>query len=126
DGETNTFQIWIGSNTDANPGEDISFTYGPDISDGDGGWLTVGVENAFGNEGGTVYFDGAGTPPSPSYPYGDYEVDVFSVPGAPGETHTISFTAEGKTVGEWWNYATLWTSSIAGNGIASFRGEVTK
>lgn len=125
DGETNTFQIWIGSNTDANPGEDISFTYGPDISDGDGGWLTVGVENAFGNEGGTVYFDGAGTPPSPSYPGGDYEVDVFSVPGAPGETHTISFTAEGKTVGEWWNYATLWTSSIAGNGIASFRGEVT-
>ena len=31
------------------------------------GFLTVGAENNFGNEGGTVYFDGVGTPPAPSF-----------------------------------------------------------
>lgn len=124
DVETVTTQIWIGTNTDTNPGEDISFVYGADVSDGDGGFLTVGVENAFGNAGGTVYFDGAGTPPAPSFPFGSFEVDVFSVPGTPGETHTITFTAEGTTVGEWWNYAEMTSTGIAGTAIAGFHGQV--
>jgi hypothetical protein len=123
DNETTTAQVWIGTNSDANPGEDISFVYGADVSDGDGGFLTVGVENAFGNEGGTVYFDGVGTPPAPSTT--GYEVDVFSVPGAPGETHTISFTAAGEEPGEWWNWAEMTSTGIAGTGIAGFHGEVT-
>ncbi len=126
DGETNTFQVWIGSNTDTNPGEDISFVYGPDISDGDGGYLTVGVENAFGNEGGTVYFDSAGTAPAPSYPSGDYEVDVFSVPGAPGETHTITYSATAKNKGSWTNSALMTSDAFQGISVASFSGTVTK
>jgi hypothetical protein len=128
DGETNTAQVWIGTNTDTNPGEDISFVYGADVSDGDGGFLTVGVENKFGNEGGTVYFDGAGTPPAPSFPNANpgYEVDVFSVPGAPGETHTISYTAEAKNKGAWTNSALMTSDAFQGINVASFSGNVTK
>ena len=126
DGETNTTQVWIGINTDANPGEDISFVYGADVSDGDGSFLTVGVENKFGNEGGTVYFDGAGTPPAPSNPFPGYEVDVFSVPGAPGETHTITYTAEAKNKGAWTNYALMTSDAFQGVNVASFSGNVVK
>ncbi|MEZ4519419.1 MAG: S8 family serine peptidase [Chloroflexota bacterium] len=95
DGETNSFQIWIGIAGDGHPGEDISFTYGPDLSDGDGGYLTVGAENEYGNSGQAVYFDGAGEVPMPSYPNGDYEVDVFSSPGAAGGSHTITYDLRG-------------------------------
>lgn len=123
DVETTTTQVWLGSNTDANPGEDISFVYGADVSDGDGGFLTVGVENAFGNEGGTVYFDGVGTPPSPSFPFAvpGYEVDVFSIPGAPGDTHVISYSAEGDSVGEWRNYAEMTSDIFSGVATARFQ-----
>jgi hypothetical protein len=85
--ETNTFQVWI-SYTQP---DDISFVYGPDITGGTDGFATVGAENKFGNSGGMVYFDGAGTPPAPSFPIGDYEVDVFAVPGAPGGSATITY-----------------------------------
>ncbi|RME49243.1 MAG: peptidase S8, partial [Chloroflexi bacterium] len=51
DGRTNTFQVWIGTTTP----DDVSFTYGPSISDGDGGALTVGAENESGTSGGMVY-----------------------------------------------------------------------
>ena len=119
--ETNTTQVWIAYTQP----DDISFVYGPDVSDGDGGFLTVGAENAFGNRGGTVYFDGAGTPPSPSFPIGSYEIDVISVPGAPGEAHVITFDAEGRTRGDWTNYATLTSPGIAGTAIDGFSGEVT-
>ena len=122
DGETNTFQIWIGSNTDANPGEDISFVYGADVSDGDGGFLTVGAENKFGNTGGTVYFDGLGTPPSPSAVTG-YEVDVFSTPGTPGETHTITYTAKWRTWGEWENCAQMTSDLFQGTSTACVNGD---
>ena len=43
--------------------EDITFTYGPELTGGDGGFLTVGAENKFGNRGENVYVDGTGTPP---------------------------------------------------------------
>ena len=118
----NDFQIWIG----INGVEDISFVYGPAISAGDGGFLTVGAENKFGNEGGTVYFDGVGTPPAPSFPNGTYEVDVFSVPGAPGGSATVSFQAKGDHPGEWWNYAEVTSDVIAGTAIDGFRGENVK
>ncbi len=126
DVETTTAQVWIGANTDLNPGEDIFFTYGADVSDGDGGHLTVGAENAFGNAGGTVYFDGAGTPPSPSFPNGAFEVDVFSTPGSPGETHVISFDATGRRYGEWTNYAVMTSSGIAGKAIDGHHGQVIR
>ena len=124
DGETNTAQVWLGVAGDADPSEDISFTYGPDVSDGDSGFLTVGAENDSGTAGGTVYFDGAGTPPAPSSD--GYEVAVTSVPGAPGESHTITFSASGKTVGTWVNHAELTGPGIAGTAVASFPGEVTR
>jgi hypothetical protein len=128
DVETTTTQVWIGSNTDTNPGEDIFFVYGADVSDGDGGFLTVGVENAFGNEGGTVYFDGLGTPPSPSFPSASpgYEVDVFSTPGAPGGTHVITYSAEGDDTGQWWNYAELTSDTFSGVATSGFHGEVVE
>lgn len=123
DGETNTTQIWIGTNTDANPGEDISFVYGDDVSDGDGGFLTVGAENKFGNSGATTYFDGIGIPPSPSFPFG-YEVDVFSAPGAPGGTHVISFDAEGKRKGDWQNCAEMTGDTFPGVAVDCESGTV--
>ena len=126
DGEVNTFQVWIGTNTDSNPGEDISFTYGPSISDGDGGYLTVGAENVYGNSGQTVYFDGAGTAPAPSYPSGNFEVDVFSTPGTPGETVTVTFQAKGKTVGDWTNCAEVTADSFDGASFACVSGSVVK
>ena len=126
DGETNTTQVWIGTNSDANPGEDISFVYGPDVSDGDSGFLTVGAENKVGDSGGRVYFDGVGTPPTPSFPFGDYEVDVFSTPGAPGETHIITYSAWArKKKGPWTNCAKLTSDLFQGTNIACFSGEIT-
>jgi uncharacterized repeat protein (TIGR01451 family) len=122
DGETNTAQVWIG----INGVEDISFTYGPDVSDGDGGFLTVGAENKYGNSGGTVYFNGTGAAPAPSYPDGDYEVDVFSTPGAPGETHVITFSAKGDKIGEWMNCAEMTSPLYQGVNTACFFGEVTR
>jgi subtilisin family serine protease len=117
DGEPNSFQIWVG--TDGF--EDISFTYGPTLSDGDGGWLTVGAEDAAGLSGENYYADGVGT--LPVYPD---NVVVTSVPGAPGETHTITYTAEGRRVGEWKNCAEMTGDIFFGTNIACFSGEVTR
>ena len=122
DGETNTAQIWIGYTGGV---EDISFVYGADVSDGDGSLLTVGAENEFGNSGGTTYFNGVGTPPAPSFPIGNHEVDIFSVPGAPGETHTITYTAEGRRIGTWNNCAQMSSPLFFGTNIACISGEVT-
>ena len=121
DGELNTFQVWIGYTQP----DDVSFTYG-DVSDGDGGFLTVGAENAFGNSGGTVYLDGVGTPPSPSFPVGDYEVDVFTVPGAPGESHTVTYTVKGVRRGEYANCAEVTSDAFFGINMGCVEGEVTR
>ncbi len=121
DGELNTFQVWIGYSGF----EDISFTYGEEISDGDGGFLTVGAENKFGNTGGQIYFDGAGDPPAPSFPAGDYEVDVFSTPGEPGETYTITYSAFGTKPGDWTNCAEMTSSLFEGTAVSCFSGEIS-
>ena len=126
DDETVTTQIWIGSVIDANPAEDISFVYGADVSDGDNGYLTVGAENKVGNSGETVYFNGTGTAPSPSYPLGSYEVDVFSLPGAPGESHVITYDARGDKKGAWLNCAEMESDLFQGVNIACISGVVTK
>lgn len=60
---SNSFEAWIGINTDANPGEDISFAYGA-VTAGSGGLLTVGAQDASGTVGATRYFNGAGTAPA--------------------------------------------------------------
>ena len=73
DGELNTFQIWIG--TDGY--EEINFTYGASLSDGDSSFLTVGAEDSTGLSGQNYYVDGTGTLPT----FG-VDVGVTSVPGA--------------------------------------------
>ncbi len=115
DGTPGSFQIWVGVGSGV---EDISFTYGP-VGDGDGGWLTVGAENAFGNSGSNWYVDGSGTP----VVAGD-ELRVVSVPGAPGETHVITFTALGKKKGLWQNCAEMTGDIFYGTNIACFNGQV--
>ena len=124
DTDLNSFQIWIGLRDDASPIEDISFTYGPAITAGDGGFLTVGAENKFGNRGDTVYFDGAGSAPAPSFPNGNYEVLVASTPPADGESHTISFTATGKSAGFWTNCAELTSPLFQDTAISCVSGRV--
>ncbi|MBK8902721.1 MAG: S8 family serine peptidase [Anaerolineaceae bacterium] len=121
DGELNTFQVWIGYGG----AEDISFVYGPQISDGDGGFLTVGAENKFGNTGGQIYYDGVGDAPAPSYPNGDYEVDVFSTPGAPGETHVVTFKMFGMQPGDWTNCAEMTSDTFEGTAVSCFSGEIS-
>ncbi len=113
--EVDSFQIWIG----VNGVEDISFTYGP-VGDGDSGYLTVGAENLYGNSGENWYVDGVGTPV-----IAGSEVRVTSIPGAPGETHVITFTAKGRHKGEWQNCAQMTSDTFFGTNIACFEGEVT-
>lgn len=117
DGLLNTFQVWVTTGSV----EDISFVYGPVISAGDGGYLTVGAENVYGNSGGTVYFDGVGSPPVST----GYEVDVFSTPGAPGETHTITYTNLGENTGTFENCAELTSDLFQGTSVTCFNIEVT-
>jgi hypothetical protein len=121
DGELNSFQVWIGYNGV----EDITFTYGEQISDGDGGFLTVGAENKFGNTGGQVYYDGVGAAPAPSFPAGDYHVLVSSTPGAPGETYEITYSAYGTVPGDWTNCAEMTSSLFEGTAVSCFSGEIT-
>lgn len=61
DANTHSFQIWIGIDADAHPGEDISFAYGPNGAP-NLGFLSVGAEDVTGTVGGTYYFNGIGGP----------------------------------------------------------------
>jgi subtilisin family serine protease len=112
--EVNTFQVWIG----IDGFEDISFTYGPAITGGDGGALTVGAENKFGNSGQMVYFNGDGQAPAPSFPNGEYEVGVVSVPGEPGAQRTIQYSVRGVQPGYAGNCARLTSEIFQGAAIA--------
>jgi hypothetical protein len=115
DGELNTFQIWIGYDGY----EEINFTYGATLSDGDASFLTVGAEDSTGLSGQNYYVDGTGTLPT----FG-VDVGVTSIPGAPGETHQVTFTAEGDVIGPWLNCAGLKSSAFRGTNIVCFEGEV--
>ncbi|NNJ09873.1 S8 family serine peptidase [Chloroflexales bacterium ZM16-3] len=114
---SNSFQVWIG----LNGVEDISYVYDALEGNGDGGFLTVGVENRFGNRGENYYADGAGTLPTNTT-----ELIVSSVPGAPGETHTISFSVEGRKAGTFVNYPAMTSDSFYGTSTGRFAGEVTR
>jgi uncharacterized repeat protein (TIGR01451 family) len=116
-----SFQVWIGVNGDAHPGEDISFAYGPNAGTGDGGFLSVGAENKFGNRGNNVYFNGTGT-----LPVNGTELRVTSSAGAPGETHTIAFRARGDRPGSYVNFAEMISDLFQGTSIARFPGQVTR
>lgn len=99
-GNTHSFEIWIGINGDANPGEDISYAFGPNAGTGDLGFASVGAENRFGNRGDNTYFNGVGT-----LPVNGTELRVTGTLGAAGETKVISFTARGHKTGNWVNCA---------------------
>jgi hypothetical protein len=60
----NSFEIWIGINGDAHPGEDVSYAYGTIQGSGNGGFLTVGAENKSGTHGQNYYVNGTGTLPT--------------------------------------------------------------
>lgn len=115
DAQKNSFQVWIG----LNGVQDITFAYGSAITAGDAGLLTVGAENLLGNSGGNFYYNGTGTPPTSTT-----EVAVAGAPGAPGETHTITLTAQGRKKGTWRNCADMLTKAVFGIATSCFDGEV--
>jgi uncharacterized repeat protein (TIGR01451 family) len=131
DGELNSFQVWIGTSDDASVVEDISFTYGTTISDGDDDGprngandaLTVGAENEFGNRGKAVYLDGVGAAPAPSYPEDSlYQVVVSSVPAPPPAPTVITFQAQAVRRGPWTNCAEMTSSAFDGAALSCFSG----
>jgi hypothetical protein len=115
DSSTFSFQIWVENGTD-----NIWFVYdgfAGDTADG-----TVGAENADGTIGDTWYFEGAGTSL-----WGGPDLGVTSAPGAPGESHVISFTAmtPEDASGPWANCSELTSDAFQGVNIACVYGEVT-
>jgi subtilisin family serine protease len=119
---TASFQVWMR----VGAVEDITFTYGTIQGNGDGGFLTVGAENEFGNSGQNYYVDGVGTLPAAGT-----ELRVTSVPGAPGETRVITYQAVGHRKGVWANCGYLCAKDIVtganifdGESVACFIGEV--
>jgi hypothetical protein len=113
--QTNSFQAWIGLDSV----EDISYAYGA-VTAGEGGFLTVGAENSFGNRGDDYYYNGTGTAPSDSA-----QLVVSSTPGAPGETHTIQFKARAVDDGYWENCARM-TGDFFGTSVSCVQGEVKR
>lgn len=67
-GNTHSFEIWIGVDGDAHPGMDVSYVYGSNTGNGDGGFLTVGAENQDGTTGAVAYFSDGVLPPSGTLP----------------------------------------------------------
>jgi len=116
----NSFQIWIGVNGDANPGEDISYAYGTIQGNGDGGFLSVGAENKFGNRGQNTYYNGTGTLPS-----NGTQLRVTGTPGTSG-SKVITFQAMGNSQGTWRNCASLTADLLFGTAVSCFDGTVTK
>jgi len=116
---TNSFQMWIGIDSDANPGEDVSYAYGTIQGNGDGGFMTTGAENRFGNRGQNYYVDGTGTLPS-----NGTQLRVTTAPGST-TSHVITFGATGVSAGTWRNCAEMTSPAFFGASIQCFSGEVT-
>jgi hypothetical protein len=114
---SNSFQIWIG----LDGVEDITYTYGTLQGNGDGGLLTVGAENRFGNRGANFYVDGTGTLPGSGT-----ELRVTTTPGTPGETRVVTFAARGVRPGTWTNCAEMTGDGFFGTSTACASGEVTR
>jgi len=114
-----SFEIWIGVTGDANPGEDISYAYGTIQGNGDGGFLSVGAENKFGNRGQNTYYNGTGTLPA-----NGTQLQVTTTPGTVA-SHVVTFQAKGVKAGNWVNYALLTSDTFDGTNIARFSGTVT-
>jgi hypothetical protein len=117
-GNLHSFQVWIGIDSDANPAEDISYAYGPNTGNGDGGFTSVGAENLFGNRGQNTYFNGTGALPS-----NGTQLRVTGTPGV-ASSHTITFMAEGVSLGNYVTYAEMTADTFFGTNIRRFAGKV--
>jgi subtilisin family serine protease len=122
-GQVNTFQVWLPAATNTG---DLAFTaigyaYGPVLSAGDGGFVTVGAENFNGTNGDMLYFNGIGTLPVAN----GQGATVTSTASEPGETHTIRFQATGRTPGAWENCAYMTGDIFLGTNVSCVQGEVT-
>jgi len=53
-------------------------------------------------------------------------VYIATTPGAPGQTVTIGFRAQGVRIGRWTNYAELTSPAFFGTYIDPFSGEVVR
>ena len=107
-----SFQIWLARGTNLG-----WFTYGQfsgETADG-----TTGIEDAMGITGMSTYYGEGGIGAVPS---GDLALDQNS--GAPGQTHTITFTAQGVKKGRWQNCARMEGDLWGGEAIACFMGQV--
>ena len=112
----NSFQIWL----QVGATEDVTFAYGP-VGSGDGGLLTVGAENVFGNRGQNYYYNGAGTAPGDGT-----QLAVAGTPSAPGETHTITYEAIAQRPGSFVNCAEMSSDAVFGITTACVPGDVTR
>jgi hypothetical protein len=118
-GNTHSFEMWLGVTGDANPGEDVSYAYGTNTGNGDGGFASVGVENKFGNRGNNTYFNGTGTLPSDGT-----QLQVTSVAGAVS-SKVITFNANaGDTPAPWTNCATLTSDAFTGTSYSCVSGTI--
>jgi hypothetical protein len=111
--------MWIGVNSDANPAEDVSYAFGPNNGNGDGGFASVGAENKFGNSGNNTFYNGSGT-----YPADGTQLRVTSTPGSVSSL-VVTFDAQaGTDTGSWKNCASLQSNAFTGTSIACASGTI--
>ena len=115
-GNTHSMQVWIGVNGDANPGEDVSYAYGPNTGAGDGNLATVGAENRFGNRGGNIYYNGTGTLPT-----NGTQLRVTTTPGT-SSSIVVSFDAKAGDPASWTNCASLTSNAFLGTAVSCVSG----
>jgi len=99
--------------------EDVTFAYDA-VGSGDGGLLTVGAENVFGNRGQNYYYNGTGTAPAAGT-----QLAVAGTPATPGETHTITYSAIAQRPGSWVTCAEMSSDVVFGITTACVPGDVT-
>ncbi len=118
-GKLHSFQMWIGITGDANPGEDISYAYGPNTGNGDLGFASVGAENKFGNRGNNTYFNGTGTLPADGT-----QLVVSTTPGSVSSV-VVKFDAKaGSQKKPWTNCATLESDAFLGVSYSCVSGTI--
>jgi subtilisin family serine protease len=115
-----SFQVWMGVNSDTNPAEDVSYAYGTNTGNGDGGFLSVGAENKFGNRGQNTYFNGTGTLPT-----NGTQLRVTTVPGSVSSVVVTFDATAGNDTGSWQNCATLTSNAFTGTSIACDSGTIS-
>ena len=118
-GNLHSFEMWIGVNSDANPAEDVSYAFGANNGNGDGGFASVGAENKFGNSGNNTFYNGTGT-----YPVNGTQLRVTSTAGAVSSV-VVTFNAKaGGDTGSWKNCASLTSNAFTGTSIACTSGTI--